>query len=225
MSAAQSAAEAGEYEALLQFVYLAPVGLVQTSLDGEIIFINPISAQLLMPLSRDGTLSNLFTALQSVAPDLRHLAGGFLGQGTVCDAARLQINAGMGDTSDAKLLSLTLVKLDANRLSQVVMNGLRWATSQAQLFEAERELRRRSLYDTLTGLPNRNLFFDRLEQACTNTQRYQIPFAVMMMDLDRFKEVNDTLGHAAGDQVLQHTANRLLAACRHSDTISRLAGD
>jgi diguanylate cyclase (GGDEF)-like protein len=116
-------------------------------------------------------------------------------------------------------------ELDANRLSQVIMNGLRWASSQAQLFEAERELRRRSLYDTLTGLPNRNLFFDRLEQACTNTQRYQTPFAVMMMDLDRFKEVNDTLGHAAGDQVLQHTANRLAATCRHSDTISRLAGD
>jgi len=116
-------------------------------------------------------------------------------------------------------------ELDASRLVPVVLNGLRWATSQTALFEAERELRRRSLYDSLTDMPNRNLFFDRLEQACGNTQRYQVPFAVMMMDLDRFKEVNDTLGHAAGDQVLLQVGKRLLAACRHSDTISRLAGD
>ena len=121
MSALPIIDEAGEYEALLQFVYLAPVGLVQTSLDGEIIFINPISAQLLMPLSRDGALSNLFTALENVAPDLRHLAASFEGpQGTVCDAMRIQINAGIAGASDAKLLSFSLVKLDANRLMAVV---------------------------------------------------------------------------------------------------------
>jgi diguanylate cyclase (GGDEF)-like protein/PAS domain S-box-containing protein len=167
VSAAQSAAEAGEYEALLQFVYLAPVGLVQTSLDGEIIFINPISAQLLMPLSRDGTLSNLFTALQSVAPDLRHLAGGFLGQGTVCDAARLQINAGMGDTSDAKLLSLTLVKLDANRLMAVL-------SDVTQQVKRERLLRQNEalLNAILIGVTDYVLVsLDRLGRitSCSNT--------------------------------------------------------
>jgi diguanylate cyclase (GGDEF)-like protein len=116
-------------------------------------------------------------------------------------------------------------ELDANRLVHVVLNGLRWASSQTALYEAERELRRRSLYDTLTEMPNRNLFFDRLEQACGNTRRYQIPFAVMMMDLDRFKEVNDTLGHAAGDHVLRQVGKRMLSTWRQSDTISRLAGD
>jgi hypothetical protein len=64
---------AAEHEALIQFLYLAPVGLVQTGIDGEIVMINPISAQLLMPLSRDGCLTNLFTALEGVAPELRHL--------------------------------------------------------------------------------------------------------------------------------------------------------
>ena len=62
-----------EHEALIQFLYLAPVGLVQADLEGGILMMNPISAQLLMPLSRDGGLDNLFTALESVAPDLRHL--------------------------------------------------------------------------------------------------------------------------------------------------------
>ena len=64
---------ATEYEALVQFLYLAPVGLVQIKTDGEIVLLNPVSAQLLMPLSRDGGLVNLFTALEGVAPDLRHL--------------------------------------------------------------------------------------------------------------------------------------------------------
>ncbi len=68
---------ADEYEALIQFLHLAPVGLAQTSLDGEIALINSVSAQLLMPLSRYGSLSNLFTALESVAPELRHLAASF----------------------------------------------------------------------------------------------------------------------------------------------------
>ena len=116
-------------------------------------------------------------------------------------------------------------ELDANRLVPAVQNGLRWARVQNKLLEAEQELRRRSLYDSLTELPNRDLFFDRLDQACANALRYEIPFAVMMMDLDRFKEVNDTLGHAAGDEVLRQTGKRLMGACRQSDTISRLAGD
>jgi diguanylate cyclase (GGDEF)-like protein/PAS domain S-box-containing protein len=121
VSAASAIDVAAEYEALLQFMYLAPVGLVQTSPDGEIVFMNPLSAQLLMPVSRDGALNNLFTALENVAPDLRHLAASFVApQGSVCDAMRLQVNAGIAGSSDPKLLSLSLVKLDANRLMAVL---------------------------------------------------------------------------------------------------------
>lgn len=112
---------ADELEALIQFLYLAPVGLAQTTLDGEIAMINPISAQLLMPLSRDGSLSNLFTALETVAPDLRHLTASF-GQahGMVCDALRIQINAGTPGRKDPTILSLSLLKLDESRLMAVL---------------------------------------------------------------------------------------------------------
>jgi diguanylate cyclase (GGDEF)-like protein/PAS domain S-box-containing protein len=121
VTAATTIDEAAEYEALLQFMYLAPVGLVQTSIDGEILFINPLSAQLLMPLSRDGALSNLFTALENIAPELRLLANSFAAQrGSICDAVRLQVNAGVAGSVDPKLLSLSLVKLDANRLMAVL---------------------------------------------------------------------------------------------------------
>jgi diguanylate cyclase (GGDEF)-like protein/PAS domain S-box-containing protein len=110
-----------EYEALIQFMYMAPVGLVQTSMDGEIAMINPISAQLLMPLSRDGDLSNLFVALEGVAPELRTLTASFApSHGMVCDGLHIPITAGVRGQSDPRMLSISLLKLDAARLMAVL---------------------------------------------------------------------------------------------------------
>lgn len=110
-----------EHQALLQFLYLAPVGLAQLTTDGEIVMINPLSAQLLMPLSRDGSLNNLFTTLETVAPELRHLCASFAEPyGMICDAARLPVNTGVPGKTDPQILSLTLLKLDATRLMAVI---------------------------------------------------------------------------------------------------------
>jgi diguanylate cyclase (GGDEF)-like protein len=110
-----------EYEALLQFLYIAPVGLVQSSLDGEIAMINPLSAQLLMPLSGDGNLTNIFTALESVAPDLRNKVESFtLPQGMVCDGIRIPLITGSAGKLKPGMLSLSLLKLDKERLMAVI---------------------------------------------------------------------------------------------------------
>ncbi|MBI4492244.1 MAG: diguanylate cyclase [Chloroflexi bacterium] len=91
--------------------------------------------------------------------------------------------------------------------------------------QAAEVLKHQALHDALTGLPNRTLLYDRLHQALLVAQREHASLAVLVMDLDRFKEVNDTLGHHAGDAVLQQVGQHLRAALRASDTIARLGGD
>jgi diguanylate cyclase (GGDEF)-like protein/PAS domain S-box-containing protein len=110
-----------ELEALIQFMYLAPVGLAQIAPDGEIAMANPLSAQLLLPLSRNGELTNLFDALEDVAPELRHQVARFKpASGLVCEAVHMQLSAGVRGKSDPKMLALTLLKLDTARLMAVL---------------------------------------------------------------------------------------------------------
>jgi diguanylate cyclase (GGDEF)-like protein/PAS domain S-box-containing protein len=90
---------------------------------------------------------------------------------------------------------------------------------------AERELQRLALRDGLTGLPNRNLFRDRMEHALERSRRLGTSVAVLFLDLDRFKVVNDTLGHPAGDALLQEVARRIQSCFREEDTVARLGGD
>lgn len=90
---------------------------------------------------------------------------------------------------------------------------------------AEQIIAFHAFHDTLTGLPNRALFLDRLRQAIAHARRYETRLAVIFVDLDRFKLVNDTYGHLKGDQLLQHTASRLRHCLRGSDTLSRMGGD
>jgi len=90
---------------------------------------------------------------------------------------------------------------------------------------AETALKERAYYDHLTGLANRSLLIDRFHLAIERSKRSRIPFAAVMIDLNNFKTINDTHGHAAGDQVLVTIGKRLMETVRASDTVSRLGGD
>jgi diguanylate cyclase (GGDEF)-like protein len=98
-------------------------------------------------------------------------------------------------------------------------------TQEADSDDDTHEITNMAHYDALTGLPNRVLFKDRMAQAIARARRSSSMMSVMFIDLDRFKDVNDTLGHEIGDKLLQTAGKRLLHAVRDSDTVARLGGD
>jgi len=113
----------------------------------------------------------------------------------------------------------------AQTLADVASAYLLHAQAREQVAEEAERLRHSSLHDPLTGLANRVLLQERLEHAAARAARTSNACAVLFIDLDRFKRVNDTYGHVAGDQVLMAVARRLLAALRPGDTLARVGGD
>lgn len=109
-------------------------------------------------------------------------------------------------------------ELNAGLLSRAI----RYAIARKDI---EKELDDAAHYDALTGLPNRALFHDRLDQAIARSRRRDTVLHLMFMDLDHFKEVNDTLGHAAGDELLRQLGERFDGITRSSDTVARMGGD
>ena len=95
----------------------------------------------------------------------------------------------------------------------------------AKLQNAERSLKKHAFFDPLTGLANRLLLIDRFQSAMRHSKRSLKQFAVLMVDLNKFKDINDTYGHAAGDTVLVTISQRLVSLVRSSDTVARLGGD
>ncbi|KEF41592.1 MAG: histidine kinase [Cyanobium sp. CACIAM 14] len=131
---------------------------------------------------------------------------------------------------------VAIVRAIADQCSIAIHQAKLYQQVQAELAERQRieaQLRHDAFHDTLTGLPNRALFIDRLEHALQlATRRSQHSssakvhqFAVLFLDLDRFKVVNDSLGHSTGDQLLQKVAEQLQLSVRRGDTIARLGGD
>lgn len=131
---------------------------------------------------------------------------------------------------DGRLLGLFLVLLEQGRSPRPADVALMQELGQLATVALEQRLLSEALvhqaqHDSLTGLPNRALLLDRLEQSVLHAQRLGRSLAVMLLDLDDFKLINDSLGHSAGDQLLQQVAARLEECMRSDDTVARLGGD
>ena len=135
---------------------------------------------------------------------------------TQSDAAALHAN---------KMLLETLRKSEQDLEHRVAERTQALETANSLLLEKEHELRRLALQDPLTGLSNRMFLNDRIERAITRARRSGDSIALMLIDLDNFKPINDTYGHAVGDEMLVTIANRINEIVRESDTVSRLGGD
>jgi diguanylate cyclase (GGDEF)-like protein len=141
-----------------------------------------------------------------------------LGGATLVGPGLLASEVWLGERVDAlpiAFASIAVIGLVILRLADVMHH-------QEQ---AEAEVRHQAFHDPLTGLANRALFYDRLEHALEVGRRHSRGLAVMLIDLDRFKPINDSLGHAAGDELLVTIGHRITACLRSTDTVARLGGD
>ena len=208
---AAQADQIGAYEALVQFLYRAPIGLVQADMDGVVDMLNPMSSKLLMPLARDGSLDNLFTVLQDVAPDLRAQVAAFAqASGVVCEGLRLPLGAAAG-AGGPQVLSLSLLKLDGARLMAAVTDAT--AEVQREQDRLAKRLKSQARIDALTRMPNREAVLEQLQQMLARPPG-GVGFALLFMNCDRFRQINDAHGQSLGDSLLIQIGERIRSALR-----------
>ena len=127
-----------------------------------------------------------------------------------------------------RLIEQSQAELEAKvqlRTAELAQTNSRLQAEVAERGFMERQMRDMAHYDAITGLPNRNLLHDRILQVLAQAKRSDDMAAIMFLDLDRFKNINDTLGHMVGDDLLRQVANRLSMGLRASDTLARIGGD
>jgi diguanylate cyclase (GGDEF)-like protein/PAS domain S-box-containing protein len=188
--------------------------------DGRILYQSP-SSEPLMGIAADALLGTRLEKL--VVTEDRPLLEGILADAAAQSGAAVtggfRVRNSDGSNRDVDVIVSNL--LDDPSVRGLVVNA-RDVTERSRL---EAELERRALFDSLTGLPNRAVFRDRLEHALARTARRPETLAVLLLDLDGFKLVNDSLGHDAGDELLVVLGGRVAGCARSSDTVARLGGD
>jgi diguanylate cyclase (GGDEF)-like protein/PAS domain S-box-containing protein len=202
-----------------RLVELSPDGIVLL-VNGKFAFINPAGIELLGFNEQEELIGRLMMEL--VHPDYRAIFAE-------------QANYVVASGSTSPWIEERFIRRDGSELDVEVAGGpftyLGEPTLQVifrditERREAKEHLERLAHFDSLTGLPNRAMFFDRLNMAIAEAQRYDQQMALLFLDLDYFKAVNDTLGHDAGDMALVETTRRLKECVRECDTVARMGGD
>jgi diguanylate cyclase (GGDEF)-like protein/PAS domain S-box-containing protein len=199
----------------------APIGVALVGLDGRRLSVNRAMCEIL-GYSQEELLGEAY--IDVVHPDDRemsaeHLRRALEGGPESYTLERRYVHA--GGHAVWNLTSVSVIRDSEGNPSHLVCLH-QDITDRKKL---EEKLSYQVLHDSLTGLPNRELFMDHLEKALARLERREEPIAVLFVDLDNFKDVNDSLGHEAGDQLLVALAERLKRCIRPEDTVARLAGD
>ncbi len=192
--------------------------LVTISLEGKITDANTATEQV-TGVHRDQLIGSDFANYFTNKQKARDCYKQVLEKGFVIDYS-LAIRHVSGRMTDV-IYNASLYR-DTNGKVQGIFAAARDVTER---IKAENEIKKLAFYDPLTGLPNRRKLLDRLNYSIQLSHRESKKFAVFMMDLDKFKEVNDAFGHAAGDDLLKQVAKRITERLRDSDMVARLGGD
>jgi diguanylate cyclase (GGDEF)-like protein/PAS domain S-box-containing protein len=192
-------------------------GIYTADLAGRFTSINS-GAELITGFGREELLGMSFFDL--LAPDERAHAQGLLARvmSGASEVAELELVA-----KDGRRVFVEVSSRLVDESGEQHLEGIARDTSARH--RLEEELRYAAIHDKLTGMPNRTLLFDRIEQALARSVRNQRAVTVMLLDVDQFKQVNDSQGHAAGDELLVELAARFRAVLRDGETIARLGGD
>lgn len=198
---------------------LAPVGYCTISQEGLILEAN-LTASKLFGISRNKLIHQPFTAFifHEYQDDYYQYRKKFLESGGTY-SCEIGLQNHSGKMFWAHLNASIAMNNDVVPVIRLVISDI----TEKKIYEEK--LNRIAQYDSLTNLPNRLLLSDRLHQAMVQAQRYELTLAIIYLDLDGFKEINDTYGHDVGDQVLIELAQRMHNVLREGDTIARLGGD
>jgi diguanylate cyclase (GGDEF)-like protein/PAS domain S-box-containing protein len=194
-------------------------GIAQLDLDGKHVEVNAAYASL-FGLQPAEVLGRHWTDF--IAPNEEPKIGAAINVVAESGKAAMEVVGvrGDGSTFDSEIV------LVAERNEDGVLTGYHcFARDVSVRKRLEADIVHQAFHDSLTGLPNRALFMDRLNQAVRSSARTQRPVAVLFVDLDRFKLINDSLGHESGDLLLQAVTERIMGAVRANDTVARLGGD
>jgi len=196
-------------------------GYYEVDLTGKFLFINDAFATT-AGYRKEEVLGRVFQDFvdEEQAANGRRVFGRVFATGEPVKGFEWQIRDRQGEKMTLEV-SIILIRDDENR-----PRGFRGiARDITERRRAEKQIRYYAFHDFLTGLPNRNLLYDRVEIALANAARKNRGLAVMLLDLDKFKNLNDTMGHEAGDHILKGAAKRLQHLVRKGDTVARIGGD
>jgi diguanylate cyclase (GGDEF)-like protein/PAS domain S-box-containing protein len=202
-----------------RLVELSPDGIAIHS-KGRFSFVNPAGVRLLGAARADQLTGR--SLYDVVHPDYQAIVR--------LRMQRLEAQPGSAPWIEEKFIRIdgAVIDVEVASISFSLEGKLTFQTIFREITErkqVEQRLEHLALYDSLTGLPNRALFFDRMGQLLSLAKRNHFVLALLYMDLDHFKKINDTLGHEAGDLLLQEASKRMASSTRRADTIARMGGD